>query len=264
METMENQEKELHLHIIGNGFDLSHQLPTSVSDYELYLKAQDPLLYQKLRAVFAAHPTTWSSFEANLVWVDNSIRYLLAESLGKWAKNVDRSVKDFYNNNFTSADLFLSFNLTNSLKNLYLLNEQSALHIHGEGKDVVLSLNAEERLKATAPALDLVLAHRHEITSLDVYGFSYDEADYSFFESLFKLFQEGTSIIFYCHNEDDVKAATIYADKLEKANACSIAVKLEEPEEYQNAKLTIAKRQSFWDRFLASFNAGNGINLNLH
>lgn len=156
----------MKLYIIGNGFDLEHNLPTSfVNHFKPIAVSKESVrnfwdLYQ------SQCPDIWSDFENNLAhpdfnqlenifngcWPDYSsehesdrermkiqvdISVNLYESLYEFAKKADKAVSHIhllpkYKQEFSKEDCFLSFNYTHTLEWLYNIKPENILHIHGE------------------------------------------------------------------------------------------------------------------------------------
>jgi hypothetical protein len=151
--------------IIGNGFDLSHKLPTNFDpDFkEIAIKNEsDPSfwdLYQsegdmwsdfenllakpnfnKLEEIFTPYfPDYISDHERDRtsIIIQSEISAQLNESLIEFAETAEwqlegTQVNEKYKELFCKDDLFLSFNYTHTLEKLYDINPQNVLHIHGE------------------------------------------------------------------------------------------------------------------------------------
>lgn len=161
------------LFIIGNGFDISHGLPTKFNpDFKRIAeyREQDPYfwnIYQSRKA------DIWSDFENCLANPDfNSLESIfddyapdyysdherdrtaiitqvdlngnLIASLYEFANQAEYSLNSAlplskYSNYFVSSDLFVNFNYTHTLEELYGIDRNQVLHIHGEvGSDNLL------------------------------------------------------------------------------------------------------------------------------
>ena len=55
------------LFIIGNGFDLAHNLKTSYIDLKNYVKKNDKHIYQQInKQIFIGETCLWNNFEENV------------------------------------------------------------------------------------------------------------------------------------------------------------------------------------------------------
>lgn len=161
-----------HLYVIGNGFDLHHHIPSGYSDFHNWLEKNMPELYNQLIEFFPQSNLDkwWSDFEKNLASLDAfSIAYNktienipnvtsdnFSESEWYAAENaVERQINEFYDNltcafrnwvqslpqgniqkkiKIHSAAVFLNFNYTNTLEEIYKIKPNNILHIHGNAK----------------------------------------------------------------------------------------------------------------------------------
>lgn len=158
------------LYIIGNGFDLSHNLPTRFDpDFRNIAEHNEPNSY--FWSLYSAYgDEIWSDFEHLLAKPDfNSLLeifesyypdYLsdyesdrdsiitvaeesgnLEKSLSEFAEEADESLVNIEAQSglmkeFSKDDLFINFNYTHTLEKIYNIAENRILHIHGEvGKD---------------------------------------------------------------------------------------------------------------------------------
>jgi len=151
------------LHIIGNGFDLWHGLPTS---YDLFYKfAKDTL--DELESFFhidTTHGGPWSDFENTLGSFDwegfydvhdntdvtaedfrpseafgleddlteqaDALVDTIKERFHAWIDEIDVSLAS-RKMSFSGTDLFLTFNYTSTLQLVYGIDGGNVLHIHG-------------------------------------------------------------------------------------------------------------------------------------
>lgn len=150
------------LFIIGNGFDLYHGLPTSVSDFEKIIEKNDENEYY-LNAV-----EDWSEYEEALSYFDtenmaemhvefpdylsdydrdrecvinqmeqkmDEMSDILIESLREMVENAEEIIEENVDKSVHVSmkdSIFLSFNYTSTLETLYDFNEKDRiLHIHG-------------------------------------------------------------------------------------------------------------------------------------
>lgn len=153
------------LFIIGNGFDLAHNLPTKFNPNFREIaerKESDPLfweLYQSesadiwsdfenllakpdfnfLEEIFDAYSPDYmsdSESDRDAIIVEAKISGNLENSLAEFAQNAEFAIdtsapnKKFVNY-FAYNDKFIIFNYTHTLERLYGIEEDSVLHIHG-------------------------------------------------------------------------------------------------------------------------------------
>lgn len=175
------------LHIIGNGFDLAHKLPTSYWDYYQFLKQNGEGWFVNMMENYFDHRpslynhhkqplnTLWSDLEAALgeYSVDGIYKFLceghefdidhpnlqsdaieaelehhfvktkeqFQETFTDWCKSIN--VKTATKRQFKHFDpngLFLTFNYSDTLEQVYGIPSAQILHIHGR------SANHNERL----------------------------------------------------------------------------------------------------------------------
>lgn len=156
----------MRLFIIGNGFDLAHDLPTSFEkDFKRIAESNEANRY--FWELYQTEiPNMWSDFEYCLAKPDfNALEEIfvgytpdytsdhesdrdgiitladisgnLRESLYQFSKEaeddiVNKKAKDVYLNWFKDEDYFLNFNYTHTLEILYNIDKSRILHIHGE------------------------------------------------------------------------------------------------------------------------------------
>lgn len=177
------------LYIIGNGFDLHHQIPCSYTDFGRYVQNIDSSLHDLFENYFSFEGN-WADFENTLAHLDvdhvldKASTYLVSYSAEDWSDayhhdyqyEIDRvvsSLSEKLKRRFTEwvcgleipeppsyraplLDLdvdakFLTFNYTNTLQKLYGVLPAHILHIHGQ---------------ATGLGSDLVLGHGVNPTSI--------------------------------------------------------------------------------------------------
>jgi len=158
------------LYIIGNGFDLHHELRTSYWDFSEYLKENDSELYYLLDS-YTYYPATeeslWSKFEENLanleindILSDNTDRLPdyasddfrdrdrhvfpdvmdgyhskltigLLEIFKRFIQDVEVPKKAFgYKIELDKSASFLSFNYTDTLQRLYNIDKDKIVYLH--------------------------------------------------------------------------------------------------------------------------------------
>lgn len=171
------------LYVIGNGFDLHHNLPTGLNDFRDYIKLNHPLEYQNIHHFFYRYyghieRDDWNELETLLsctiqinAMLDDAIEYserdmdrapfwndiqysvmgierdlkLLKESIDSWIASIDISAHKPKNYiHFESDAIFLTFNYTTTLQQLYNVLDTQVLHIHGSNtQEKVLGHNEQ-------------------------------------------------------------------------------------------------------------------------
>lgn len=161
---------ESRLFIIGNGFDLAHNLPTSFSTNFKKIAEQNEANREFWELYQVEVPDMWADFEHGLARPDfNSLEEIfngyapdytsdresdrnaiitqadingnLRKSLRQFAEQADNDILNHtsliqYKNRFNANDYFINFNYTHTLEKLYGINKNNIVHVHGEvGKD---------------------------------------------------------------------------------------------------------------------------------
>lgn len=161
---------DLVLYIVGNGFDLHHQIKSSYSDFGEYVKTVDPELYETVEEYFS-FGGKWSNLEEALGrfdadWLlEDSSHFLIPYSDEEWSdashhdyqyevEEVVTALSNTLKRRFTTwvttlqipdsrsfsgpllnldrNSLYLTFNYTRTLQRLYGVPPQNVLHIHNE------------------------------------------------------------------------------------------------------------------------------------
>lgn len=147
----------MDLIVVGNGFDLANELPTSYEDFRLFLKCRNDLSVLSLEKLFPkkinGKMLLWSDFEEALARPNkrqlNELHELmntleenhtwlvdiLRDTFVKWIEDIcfygptqlDKT-HPFYSY-LKKDNLYLSFNYTETLERFYDI--QNVLHIHG-------------------------------------------------------------------------------------------------------------------------------------
>ncbi len=156
----------MKLFIIGNGFDLAHGIPSKYNPdfkniaekieqisyfWDLYQSREDDIWahfenllanpdFNKLEEIFDDYaPDYYSDYEhdrdAIITQVD--LNGKLMDALYEFADQAEKSIESKrplikYEENFSSDGLFITTNYTHTLENLYGINRNNVLHIHGE------------------------------------------------------------------------------------------------------------------------------------
>lgn len=150
--------------IVGNGFDVNHGLPSSYANFKEWLSANDKDLFDFLDRYIDASGEWWNDFERNLSginvpqlikdtplkkaptstitglppsfshpasWKLDDIRKKLSTRFTEWVKNIDdEDVKKTVD--LPMASLYISFNYTNILEQVYGIDENRIVYIHGK------------------------------------------------------------------------------------------------------------------------------------
>ncbi|MBO5877292.1 MAG: bacteriophage abortive infection AbiH family protein [Bacteroidales bacterium] len=157
-----------HLYIIGNGFDLHHRINSSYRAFYEYLADYHPELLGEINEIFIdCDVEWWSDFENKLgeldiysvagevayenrpdllsehcdrTWndaeieVNNKLEVLfnnIIETFHEWILQLNKPVPELSLNIETVNSVFLTFNYTKTLENLYGIDFKQILHIHG-------------------------------------------------------------------------------------------------------------------------------------
>lgn len=154
-------------YIIGNGFDLHHEIQSSYRCYEKWLESNSPEIYNAIIEIYDCDKEWWSDFEKNigsLNIVDYTYKVAFANQPDLCSEHCDAmhgdaqvavnielsnlfsSIKDSFHDWIsrlnkpittkrirlnTENSLFLSFNYTKTLEELYGIDASRVLHIHG-------------------------------------------------------------------------------------------------------------------------------------
>ncbi|MGX7210268.1 bacteriophage abortive infection AbiH family protein [Enterococcus innesii] len=181
------------LFIIGNGFDISHNLPTRYNDFLNYLlNFQSGINFVEAIEKFSYYntPELWSNFEEHLGYLsadsvideanhrriefnaefdyetldDSHITHFLQEDyysalnnlddyVKKWAKSVEilgieRIEK--YQNIFDPESIFVTFNYTKVLEEIYEIEDDRILHIHGDTDNEPIMGHGRDQIQYTS------------------------------------------------------------------------------------------------------------------
>jgi hypothetical protein len=170
------------LYIIGNGFDLHHEIPSAYGNFKTFVRDQDPHMFRTVDRYLPAGKY-WNSLESALALIDvdfvisdleqfmpgygaddwsdaghHDFQYevdRVVESLstefrarfGQWIRQLPIPSAETAPGRLRSIDpaaLFFTFNYTSTLRNVYRVPDAHVLHIHGQ---------------ADLPDSDLVLGH---------------------------------------------------------------------------------------------------------
>ena len=185
----------MDLYIIGNGFDLAHDLPTSYWNFRSFLEQSNPDFLKQFEEKYDIYPgmneTTkqnllWNQFEYNLANINEEMIIDLATSIDLGLESGDIDVEDMFYNylsgeysyirdlkqllkqwtrsirirgvqprttafNVSNNAIFVNFNYTALLENVYGIDPRDVIHIHGSLRtwddDPIIGHGNHERIK---------------------------------------------------------------------------------------------------------------------
>ncbi|WP_068310482.1 bacteriophage abortive infection AbiH family protein [Polycladidibacter hongkongensis] len=161
------------LFILGNGFDLHHGIPSRYSDFGEYVRKENTTVFDLINDYLYVDKDFWNCFEERLAGfdsdlvIDHATNYLEPYGADDWSdsfhhnyeyviqqvvQGLSSDLRQLFagwlktlaipNNNFEPKlsciqknALFLSFNYTTTLQNIYGVPECNVLHIHGKSND---------------------------------------------------------------------------------------------------------------------------------
>ena len=152
------------LYIIGNGFDIAHGIPSKYSDFRDYCERNIPEMYMKLSRYYGNQiDDLWSRFEENMPsisqnaifdwatinnpdWnqnmngyyrfineIRNEVDYVdtIKTDFTEWIQSIELANVHRLYHLLLEDSLFMAFNYTLTLENVYQVNPDQVLHIHG-------------------------------------------------------------------------------------------------------------------------------------
>lgn len=158
----------MKLFVIGNGFDLAHGIKSKYWNFGEYLADNYPSFFNSLNSAINNDQGIWSDFEAKLpdcgramedtglsvaqqrldeldydpmsdegmgIWMNDQLRFInsLPNVLRSWIESIDiHKPKAYIEGLMSNDDYFLSFNYTNTLEEVYGIEKDNILHIHGD------------------------------------------------------------------------------------------------------------------------------------
>lgn len=155
------------LYIIGNGFDLAHGIPCRYLDFKAYCRTEDPDMFRRIDRFYTDADKLWCDFEAEMPhidedrlfgWVttlnpkwnqdwDGYYRFIdtikeevdflhyLPYSFRDWVFSLDISQVKPKFRLYQGNSLFLTFNYTKVLEQVYGIPAQLVNHIHGVAEE---------------------------------------------------------------------------------------------------------------------------------
>ena len=180
------------LYILGNGFDRAHKMPTEYRDFRRWLLENNRFdVIQELQSAYPAKIENdyllWSQFEKalgeydletviNWSWenlyltvdslgnqlfnnsfIDTQLPDIIDEAFSKWVGSIKIATKRAYDELPLDA-VYLTFNYTDTLEQLYQIPELQVLHIHGRA----------------SKGDKLIVGHNHEINPADYWDDNID------------------------------------------------------------------------------------------
>ena len=189
------------LYIIGNGFDLYHEIPSSYWDFGQYLKAKDSQTYDFIDRFIGIDDTFWNELESRLAnldsdhlledmsdflpsygaddWSDSghhdyqyevgrvveALSKTLLSHFSDWIRGLPIPAASSLNVAalpLTAQARYLSFNYTDTLQKTYGISNKNIVHIHGVAVD---------------PNSNLILGHGYELPNKDPYRYESNPED---------------------------------------------------------------------------------------
>lgn len=163
----------MRLYIIGNGFDIAHELKCKYCDFRDFLGDNYSNYYESISHGYASSNYLWKDFENELpscathieewgiemgnsmrkeidydpmddmgigLWLDDQYKFLneLPKYLRLWVQSIDVNKKPKFK--IKKDALFLTFNYTATLEKIYSIEHDNINHIHGfvENKNELL------------------------------------------------------------------------------------------------------------------------------
>lgn len=239
------------LYILGNGFDISHGLPTRYKNFKDYLKDHNLELFSILNSnEIYVEDEHWTYFESalghpsiafinkinNLFGMDNVIGKnlvdLIKEELGNWICSIDyNKVKHKFK--FTKDDIFFSFNYTDTLGQVYDVDFDRIKYIHKYagahyfGEKLIFGhnnndFNKYEILKESYKDVQSIIKENDNwftnlkligVDCIEVIGCSYNDIDYPYFKKIKECCPNAKWLMNW-FNDDDFKKRGKYIEAL--------------------------------------------------
>ena len=147
--------------ILGNGFDLAHELPTKYSDFRDFTWINNREFYEQLTK-YIFEDDLWNDFENALgsfddgeikemseaVYLNYGNKYYnyegvitdelefstqISEYLSEWIKSIDTKTKPVVSRKIiNNENIFINFNYTDTLETTYGILNNNILYIHGK------------------------------------------------------------------------------------------------------------------------------------
>lgn len=170
----------MKLYIIGNGFDIAHDIKCKYCDFRDFLGDNYPNYYESISHGYAGSNYLWKDFENELpscathieewglemgnsmreeidydpmddmgigLWLDNQYKFLneLPKYLRLWVQSIDVNKKPKFK--IEKDALFFTFNYTATLEKIYSIEHDNINHIHGfvENKNELLIIGHSDQ-----------------------------------------------------------------------------------------------------------------------
>lgn len=147
----------MKLYIIGNGFDIAHNLPSSYRCFCEFMRNHHPNDFERMGKWYDNNPEQlWSDYEYMLAKL--RIEFLVERNVDNWVNLENCQIENAFDTEFSglkshfhewvlatltgletnkvydlkSTDLYITFNYTNTLETVYEIGRQRILYIHGD------------------------------------------------------------------------------------------------------------------------------------
>ena len=260
--------KSEKLYIIGNGFDIHHGLHCSFTDFRLWLKENRPEVYSQYKRIYSeVESDLWSDFEQCLFCFNlddypydvtkadlEAFKAALYEAIKQWVRSIGLTDSSTIIENIDKDALFITFNYTRTLEDLYGIDEDRVLHIHGSVKDdrIVFGHGSSKRDRSwyedysdeyknimeeteevklirmsdefidvfKKPVAEIIKNNRgffdalRGVKEMTILGFSYSDIDLPYLEKIVEITGDDVYVIFGNHTFMEFNRALRVADEL--------------------------------------------------
>lgn len=148
---------KMKLYLIGNGFDIAHDLPSCYKCFCEFMRNHHPNDYERMGRWFDNNPAQlWSDYENMLAKL--KIEFLVERNVDTWVKLENYQIENAFDTEFSGlkshfhewvlatltglktsnvfdlkpTDLYITFNYTNTLETVYGIGRHRILYIHGD------------------------------------------------------------------------------------------------------------------------------------
>lgn len=202
---------ERNLVIVGNGFDLVHNLETKWSNFKEYLSQFDTELLYYLESCIECDSDLWSDFEKSLgrinrriIYTDklsdfdmirndedegnnhqmaDSIRHIedliidgTKRSLNDWILSIDVNVDPICSiQRILQKAQVITFNYTSTLEETYNISTNNIIYLHGKAVDLPAK-NFHDYFEPD-PVPEIVIGHGDDVDEIDVGSFANSMSD---------------------------------------------------------------------------------------
>lgn len=149
----------MKMYVIGNGFDLAHDLKTRYPDYKNYIKShlKNNQSWEIVLDFYPDNYEFWSDIEYNVCNINKELYFKLKRLYGSgFLDDLERQIHDSFENFILGVEseallmeqhfqldcnsIFLSFNYTTVLKDIYHVSEKNIVYIHNNISGPALKL----------------------------------------------------------------------------------------------------------------------------